>query len=115
MVSQTLGCESCMAHTNLKCCIQVLLPCPFTGTALEICAGVYWLQGVKANVGNQHWNVLEGVCTLGDAVAPSKTLGNPLALFLEQLSLYGALCPSHNCVRRWVNVLLREYFGNIQG
>lgn len=42
---------------------------------------------------------LEGVCTLGDAVAPSKTLGNPLALILEQLSLYGALCPSHDRVR----------------
>lgn len=58
MVSQTLGCESCMAHTNLKSCIQVLLPCPFPGTALEICAGVYKLQGVKANVGNQRWDVL---------------------------------------------------------
>lgn len=61
---------------------------------------------------------MEGVCNLGDAVDPSKTLGNPLALILEQLSLYGALCPSHNCVMEWVNVLLalhtglREYFGN---
>lgn len=61
---------------------------------------------------------LEGVCTLGDAVTPSKTLGNPPALILEQLSLYGVLWFSHGGVRGGVNVLLalhsglREYFGN---
>lgn len=58
MIFQTQGCESCMGHINLKCCILILLPCPFSRTALEICADVYQLQGVKANVGNQHWDVL---------------------------------------------------------